>query len=94
MEELSCKDIFRKIIARYQKTSEALFNAENDWRLKTAMKDRLPPYVKTIFEVGDKVVFRDGKDRKRHDARIVGFDGSVALISWGNMDRSSQVMRK
>jgi len=40
-----------------------------------------------IHELGDRVVFRDGKDGRRHEGKIVGFDGPVALIRWRNMDR-------
>jgi len=51
------------------------------------MKDNLPKTTDIIFEMGDYVVFRDGKDGRRHDAKIVGFDGPITLIRWGNMDR-------
>ena len=36
-------------------------------RLKIAARDRLPANTKYIFEIGDYVVFRDGRDGKRHD---------------------------
>ena len=39
------------------------------------------------MELGDQVVYRDGKDGKRYDARIVGFEGPVALLRRGNTDR-------
>ena len=61
--------------------------AENDMRLKIAARDCLPANAKYKFEIGDYIVFRDGRDGKRHDARIVGLDGSIALLRWGNMDR-------
>ncbi len=51
------------------------------------MNDRLPTSTNIRFNIGDHVVFRDGKDGKRHDARIVGFEGMNALLKWGNMDR-------
>jgi len=60
---------------------------DHDWRIKTAMKDRLPTSTNIRFNIGDHVVFRDGKDGKRHDARIVGFEGMNALLKWGNMGR-------
>jgi len=37
--------------------------------------------------MGDQVVFREGKENKLHDGTIVGFDGPIALIRWGNSDR-------
>jgi hypothetical protein len=39
------------------------------------------------MEMGDQVVFRDGKDGRRYDAKIVGFDGPNSLLRRGNMDR-------
>ena len=32
-------------------------------------------------------MFKDGKDCKIHDAKIIGFDGPNAILRWGNMDR-------
>ncbi len=54
--------------------------AEQDWRIKTALKDRLPTNVDIIFDHGDQVVFREGKEGKLHEGRIIGFDGPIAIV--------------
>jgi len=103
LEELSPNEISRGIFDRMNRIRLEFLKNETDWRLKTAMKDNLPTTSKIIHELGDRVVFRDGKDGRRHEGKIVGFDGPVAgrrhegkivgfdgpvaLIRWGNMDR-------
>jgi hypothetical protein len=87
LEELSPNEISRGIFDRMNRFRLEFLKNETDWRLKTAMKDNLPTTSKIIHELGDRVVFRDGKDGRRHEGKIVGFDGPVALIRWGNMDR-------
>jgi transposase InsO family protein len=87
LEELSPNEISRGIFDRMSRIRLEFLKNERDWRIKTAMKDNLPSSTKIIHEIGDKVVFRDGKDGRRHEGKIVGFDGPVALIRWGNMDR-------
>jgi hypothetical protein len=43
------------------------------------------------MELGDQVVYKDGKDGRRYDAKIVGFDGSNAILKRGNMDRKAPI---
>jgi len=87
LEELSPNEISRGIFDRMSKIRIDFLQAERDWRLKTAMKDNLPTTTKIIFELGDQVVFTNCRDGRRHNAKIVGFDGPNALVRWGNMDR-------
>jgi len=87
LEELSQGEISRGIFDRMSKIRLQFLEAERSWRLKTAMKDNLPKTTDIIFETGDYVVFKDGKDGRSHDGKIIGFDGPNALIRWGNMDR-------
>jgi hypothetical protein len=43
------------------------------------------------MELGDQVVYKDGKDGRRYDAKIVGFDGPNAILKRGNMDRKAPI---
>jgi len=65
--------------------------AEYDHRIRVAIKDRLPKSTNHKYEVGDQVVFKDAKDGKMHDARVVGIDGPVAILRWGNNERRAQL---
>jgi len=87
LEDLTGGEISRNILWQQETIRQEMNRADNDWRIKTAMKDRLPTSTNIRFNIGDQVVFKDGKDGKRHDARIVGFEGMNALLKWGNMDR-------
>ena len=87
LEDLTGGEISRNILWQQETIRQEMNKTDHDWRIKTAMKDRLPTTTNIRFNIGDQVVFRDGKDGKRHDARIVGFEGMNALLKWGNMDR-------
>ena len=87
LEDLTGGEISRNILWQQNEIRLAMLQADNDWRIKTAMKDRLPTTKNIRFELGDHVVFKDHKDGKNHEAKIVGFDGPNALLRWGNMDR-------
>jgi hypothetical protein len=87
LEDLTGGEISRNILWQQNEIRLAMLQADNDWRIKTAMKDRLPKTTNIRFELGDHVVFKDHKDGKNHEAKIVGFDGPNALLRWGNMDR-------
>jgi len=87
LENLSGNEMARSMLYKQEQARIAMEIAEHDMRLKIAARDRLPANTKYMYEIGDYVVFRDGRDGKRHDAKIVGFDGSIALLRWGNMDR-------
>ena len=87
LEQLSPGEITRGIFDRMNKIITEFQERERDWRYKTALKSNLPTSTDVILEIGDQVVFRDGKDGKRHDAKIIGFDGPNAILRWGNMDR-------
>jgi len=87
LENLSGNEIARGMLYRQEQERMAMQMAENDMRYKTAMKDRLPKTIDIINELGDQVVFREGREGKLHDAKIVGFDGPIALLKWGNTSR-------
>jgi len=87
LEDLTGGEISRSILYDQEKVRQDMGRAENDLRIKMAMNDRLPTTTNLKFEIGDHVVFREGRDGKNHDGRVVGFEGPIALIRWGNMDR-------
>jgi transposase InsO family protein len=87
LEDLTGGEISRSILYDLEKVRQDMGRAESDLRIKMAMNDRVPTTTNLQFEIGDQVVFREGRDGKNHDGRIVGFEGPIALIRWGNMDR-------
>jgi len=87
LEDFTGGEISRSILSNMENIRQDMQKAECDVRIKTAMKDNLPRNVDVIFDIGDDVVFKDGKDGKNHVAKIVGFEGPTALLRWGNMDR-------
>jgi len=87
LEQLSDGEITRGMFDRQNKILTEFQQRERDWRLKTALKSNLPSTTDVIMELGDQVVYRDGKDGRRYDAKIVGFDGPNAILKRGNMDR-------
>jgi len=91
LENLTHNEISRKIIESMQSTRVQMLAAEYDHRIRVAIKDRLPKSTNHKYEVGDQVVFKDAKDGKMHDARVVGIDGPVAILRWGNNERRAQL---
>jgi len=87
LEELTPNETARSMLYQQEQVRQIMRRVETDWRVKTAMKDRLPTHTNIIHGAGDYVVFKDGKDGKNHEGRIIGFDGPIALIKWGNADR-------
>jgi len=87
LEELSPGELTRGIFDRMNKIIVEFQQQERDWRYKTALKANLPTTTDVIMELGDQVVYKDGKDGKRYDAKIVGFEGPIALLRRGNTDR-------
>jgi len=87
LETMTHSEIVKAMFQRMENIRIQWQICEHDYRLKTAMKDRLPKETNIAFGIGDDVTFRDGKDGKLHDGRIVGFEGPTALIKWGNSDR-------
>jgi len=65
--------------------------SEYNHRIRVAFKDRLPKSTNFKYDLGDQVVFKDAKDGRMHDARIVGIDGPVAILRWGNNERRAQL---
>jgi len=80
LEDLTGGEISRNILWQQNQIRLDMLKADHDWRIKTAMKDNLPKTTNIRFNIGDQVVFKDHKDGKNHDARIVGFDGPNALL--------------
>jgi transposase InsO family protein len=91
LENLTHNEISRKIIESMQTTRLQMLASEYDHRIRVAIKDRLPKSTNFKYEVGNQVVFKDAKDGKMHDARIVGIDGPVAILRWGNSERRAQL---
>ena len=90
--EFTSKDI-KDHINRVQLAREAFLKADHDERIKRGLKSRIFSYNNEIFEVGEKVYF---KDKESHDkykkewsgpAKIVGIDGKVLFLRYGNMLR-------
>jgi hypothetical protein len=80
-------EISTAMFQRMIKTRLLMLNTNYDHKLKVAAKERLPGNVDIVFGLGDEVVFREGKENKLRDGTIVGFQGPIALIRWGNNDR-------
>ena len=51
------------------------------------MKDRLPRKPSKGVDIGDKVTFRDHKDKKMRVGTVTGIDGTLALLKWCNHER-------
>jgi len=80
-------EISTAMFQRMIKTRLLMLNTNYDNKLKVAAKERLPGNVDIVFGLGDEIVFREGKENKLRDGTIVGFQGPIALIRWGNNDR-------
>jgi hypothetical protein len=80
-----------KIIESMQTVRLQILASEYDHRIRVTIKDRLPRSRNFKYNVGDQVVFKDAKDGRMHDARIVGIDGPVAILRWGNNERRAQL---
>jgi hypothetical protein len=91
LEQLSDGEITRGIFDRMNKIITEFQERERDWRYKTALKSNLPSTTDVIMELGNQVVYKDGKDGRRYDAKIVGFDGPNAILKRGNMDRKAPI---
>jgi hypothetical protein len=91
LEQLSEGEITRGMFDRQNKIITEFQQRERDWRYKTALKSNLPSTTDVIMELGDQVVYKDGKDGRRYDAKIVGFDGPNAILKRGNMDRKAPI---
>jgi hypothetical protein len=87
LETMTESEIVKAMFHRMENTRIQWQICENDHRLKTAMKDRLPTSTNIAFGIGDDITFRDGITKKLYDGRIVGFEGPTALIKYGNSDR-------
>ena len=86
LENLTLNEILRKIIESMQSTRLQMLASEYDHRIRVAIKDPLLKSTNIKYEVGNQVVFKDSKDGKVHNARIVGIDGPVAILRWGNSE--------
>ena len=91
MESLTHNEVARKIIESMQTVRLQTLASEYDHRIRVPIKDRLPKSTNFKYNVGDQVVFKDAKDGRMHDARIVGIDGPVAILRWGNNERRAQL---
>jgi len=87
LETMTHGEISTAMFERMIKTRLLMLNTNYDHKLKVAAKERLPGNVDIVFGLGDEVVFREGKENKLRDGTIVGFQGPIALIRWGNNDR-------
>jgi len=87
LETMTHSEIVKAMFYRMENTRIMMMRAETDYRLRVAAKGRLPTETNICIDIGDKITFRDGKEGILHDGRIIGFEGPVALIRWGNCDR-------
>jgi len=87
LETMTYGEISTAMFQRMIKTRLLMLNTNYDHKLKVAARERLPGNVDIVFGLGDEVVFREGKENKLRDGTIVGFQGPIALIRWGNNDR-------
>ena len=62
--------------------------ADNDNKLKRALKSRINSYKNEFFDIGDKVSFKEeGKTKWSGPAKIIGVDGKVLIVKYGNNSR-------
>jgi len=87
LETMTHGEISTAMFQRMIKTRLLMLNTNYDHKLKVAAKERLTGNVDIVFGLGDEVVLREGKENKLRDGTIVGFQGPIALIRWGNNDR-------
>ena len=72
--------------------------ADNDERIKRGMNSRISSSCNEFFEQGDSVSFKEeGSHKWSGPAKVLGSDGKVILIKYGNMLRrvhSSRVVKE
>ena len=77
---------------------EAFLRADNDERIKRGMSARISSSCNEFFQQGDQVSFKEeGSHKWSGPAKVLGTDGKVILIKYGNMLRrvhSSRVVKE
>ena len=90
------KDV-KKHISAIHLAREAFRKVDNSERLKRLLKGRIHPNHDQILEPGDFVSFKEiDKNKWSGPGKVLGLDGKVILIKYGNMLRrvhSSRVIK-
>ena len=91
--EFASKDV-RDHLAQINKAREAFRVADNDEKIKRALKSRIASYNNERFESGDKVYFKQ-KDKMEWSgpASVIGQQGKVVFLKYGNNLRRVHMSR-
>ena len=83
-EEFS-SNLVRKHLERIDQAREAFRKADNDEKIKRALKSRINSYTSEVFETGDKVYFKE-KDKTEWSgpAVVIGHEGKIVFLKYGN----------
>ena len=84
----------RTHLDRINKAREAFRNADNDDRIKRALKSRIASYNNEMFTAEDKVYFKE-KDKLEWSgpATVIGQQGKVVFLKYGNKLRRVHMSR-
>ena len=67
----------------------AFREADNDKRLKKALSSRINSGNHNFYDIGDMVLFKEeGKSKWSGPAKVIGIDGKVIHIKYGNNIKS------
>ena len=84
----------RDHIGRINKAREAFRNADNDDRIKRALKSRIASYNHEKYDSEDKVYFKEkGKIEWSGPATVIGQQGKVVFLKYGNNLRRVHMSR-
>ena len=92
-ENYASKDV-REHIGRINKAREAFRIADNDERIKRALKSRIPSYNHERYSPEDNVYFKE-KDKMEWSgpATVIGQQGKVVFLKYGNNLRRVHMSR-
>ena len=83
-EQFSSNQV-RDHLARIDQAREAFRQADNDERIKRALKSRINSYTSQMYGTGDKVYFKENEKLKwSGPAVVIGHEGKVVLLKYGN----------
>ena len=91
--EFKSKEV-REHIARIDKAREAFRNADNDERIKRALRSRIASYNNEKYEAEDKVYFKEkNKIEWSGPATVIGQQGKIVFLKYGNNLRRVHMSR-
>ena len=91
--DFTSKDV-RNHLEKINKAREAFRTADNDERIKRALRSRIPSYTNEHFETEDKVYFKE-KDKMQWSgpSTVIGQEGKIIFLKYGNKIRRVHMSR-